>query len=105
MTAGWDVGGKQFYVYMLASRLGGTLYVGVTSDLVRRVWEHKNHVVPSFTSAYGVTKLVWFEVYEEAEAAIVREKRLKDWKRDWKIELIERTNPYWHDLYEDIASP
>jgi putative endonuclease len=95
--------GKQFFVYMLASRIGGTLYVGVTSDLIGRVWQHKNHVVKGFTQRYNVALLVCFEEYASAESAITREKQIKEWKRAWKIELIEKSNPYWHDLYQDIA--
>ncbi len=93
----------QYYTYMMASGKNGTLYVGMTNNLVRRVWEHKNHVLEGFTNTYDVTKLVWFEVHATAEAAIVREKRLKRYKRDWKIELIETENPNWCDLYEKIA--
>jgi len=76
--------------------------VGVTSDLVKRIWEHKNRLVEGFTKRYGVHRLVWYEVHETMESAIVREKRLKKWKRGWKLELIEGTNPDWQDLYETI---
>ncbi len=93
----------QYYTYMMASGKNGTLYIGMTNDLVHRVWEHKNHVAEGFTDTYNVTKLVWFEVHQAAEAAIVREKRLKRYKRDWKIELIEADNPHWDDLYEKIT--
>jgi putative endonuclease len=88
-----------FFVYLLASRPFGTLYVGMTDDLLRRVWQHKTKVVPGFTARYGVDRLVWFEPHETLEAAFVREKRIKEWKRAWKIQLIERNNPYWLDLY------
>ena len=91
-----------YFVYMLASKPRGTLYVGVTNNLVRRVYEHKNHVAAGFTSKYAVTDLVWFEQTSDVAAAIAREKRLKAWKRDWKIALIEAGNPYWHDLYESL---
>lgn len=91
------------YVYMLASARNGTLYVGVTSDLVKRVYEHKAKLVKGFTSRYNVDKLVWFEQSESIESAIAREKQLKEWKRAWKIELIEETNPYWNDLYASIV--
>ena len=91
-----------FFVYLLASKPHGTLYVGSTSDLVRRVWEHKEKVVPGFTAKYGVDRLVWFECYDKLEAALQREKRIKNWKRDWKIELIERENPQWLDRYREI---
>jgi putative endonuclease len=94
---------KQFFVYLLASSVRGTLYVGVTSDLLTRVWQHKNKVVPGFTARYRVDRLVWYEVHETAEGAIRREKQLKEWKRDWKMNLIERDNPNWIDLYADMA--
>jgi putative endonuclease len=89
---------KQPCVYILASRRNGTLYVGVTSDLVKRVWEHKNHVVAGFTRKYGVDRLVWYEVHTSMESAIRREKAIKEWKRAWKVELIEKSNPEWADL-------
>jgi putative endonuclease len=87
-----------FYVYVLASKPYGTLYIGATSDLVRRVWEHKNKVVPGFTRRYGVDRLVWFEAHEARDTALLREKQIKEWKRGWKINLIERENPHWQDL-------
>ncbi len=90
-------------MYILASKRNGTLYVGVTSDLVRRVWEHQNDLVASFTKMYKVHTLVWYEVHESIEAAIAREKNIKAWKRLWKLELIEKTNPDWNDLYEQIV--
>jgi len=92
-----------FYVYLLASKPYGTLYVGVTSDLVKRVWEHKSRAVPGFTSRYGVDTLVWFERHESAEAAICRETQIKEWKRRWKISLIERDNPRWIDLFAGLS--
>ena len=88
-----------FYVYLLASRRDGTLYLGVTGDLVRRVHEHKSHDVPGFSARYGVDRLVWFEVYDNPTDAIAREKALKKWRRDRKIGLIEEQNPDWRDLY------
>lgn len=91
-----------FYVYILASKSYGTLYTGVTTDLMRRVCEHKSKVIPGFTKRYGVDRLVWFEAHDDWEAAISREKRIKEWKRNWKIELIERDNPHWLDLYRDL---
>jgi putative endonuclease len=94
---------KAFVVYMLASEVRGTLYVGVTSDLMKRVWEHKTKAVPGFTARYGVDRLVWFESHENAEAAITREKQIKEWKRDWKMNLIERDNPHWIDLYPSLG--
>ena len=86
------------YVYILASRKHGTLYVGVTSDMPKRVWEHRTGAIPGFTRKYGVKRLVYVEDHGDIEAAIVREKRLKEWRRDWKIQLIERDNPDWNDL-------
>lgn len=94
---------KQFCVYMLASKKNGTLYVGVTSDLPKRVWEHKNGVVEGFTEKYGVHNLVWYEPHVTAESALHREKRLKKYKREAKIKLIADTNPEWNDLYEEIC--
>lgn len=84
------------YVYMLASRPRGTLYIGVTGDLVRRVFEHRSGAVPGFTRRYGVGRLVWFEIFDDVRAAIQREKTMKHWLRAWKIALIERNNPTWH---------
>jgi putative endonuclease len=95
---------KNFYVYILASQRNGTLYVGVTSDLIKRVWEHKNKVSKSFAERYGVNKLVYYEHFVGAEHAIGREKRLKKFNREWKADLIEKTNPDWKDLYEDLLS-
>jgi putative endonuclease len=92
-----------FCVYLLASKPYGTLYVGVTSDLLKRVFEHKSKAVPGFTTRYGVETLVWFEAHDSIEAAIRREKRIKEWKREWKFNLIERTNPHWTDLYPGLA--
>jgi putative endonuclease len=94
---------KQPAVYILASKRNGTLYVGVTSDLVKRVWEHKNNMVEGFTKQYNVHELVWYEPHESMESAIVREKRLKDWKRAWKLKLIESKNPEWLDLFDTIV--
>jgi putative endonuclease len=94
---------KQPCVYMLASRQNGTLYVGVTSDLIKRVWQHKNDIVEGFTRQHGVHVLVWYEIHETMESAIVREKTIKEWKRKWKLNLIERSNPEWRDLYYDLA--
>ena len=93
-----------YYVYLLASRRKGTLYVGVTNDLSKRVWQHKQDLGEGFTKKYGVKSLVWFEQTENIESAIVREKQIKKWNRDWKVELIEKTNPQWRDLYEEIAA-
>ena len=90
-------------VYILANKPYGTLYIGVTSNLVRRVWEHKNDFVAGFTRRYRVHRLIWHEVHESMESAISREKALKKWNRAWKIELIEKSNPKWLDLYEEIS--
>ena len=89
-------------VYILASKRNGTLYVGVTSNLTGRIWQHKNDQVDGFTKRYKVHTLVWNEVHGTMESAILREKVLKEWKRTWKLELIEATNPNWPDLYPDI---
>jgi putative endonuclease len=93
---------KQPATYMLASRRNGTLYVGVSSDLIARAWQHREHIVKGFTSKYNVTRLVWYELHGTMEGAITREKRLKKWNRDWKIRLIEERNPYWNDLWDEI---
>ena len=93
----------QPYVYILASERNGTLYIGVTSDLVKRVWEHKSDFVEGFTKQHQVHTLVWYEMHGSMESAITREKQLKEWKRQWKIELIEKSNPYWNDLYPTIV--
>lgn len=89
---------KQYYVYILASKPLGTLYIGITNDLARRVYEHQNGIIEGFTKKYGVHQLVYFETTESVEVAIVREKQLKKWNRAWKIRLIEKDNPYWQDL-------
>ena len=94
---------KQPCVYILASRKNGTLYAGVTSDLVQRVWQHKNDLAAGFTRKYGVHILVWFEQHETMESAIMREKAIKEWQRVWKLSLIEALNPQWRDLYADIV--
>jgi putative endonuclease len=93
---------KQPCVYILASKRNGTLYVGVTSDLVKRIWEHKNDAVDGFTKKYGVHSLVYYEQCADMTTAIAREKQLKKWNRMWKIELIESVNKEWRDLWEDI---
>jgi putative endonuclease len=92
-----------FWLYILASKPGGTLYVGVTRDLVRRVYEHRMGLVKGFTLRYGVKRLVYFERYDTAIAAIQREKNIKHWSREWKIDLIVSMNPDWHDLYDEIC--
>jgi len=96
--------GLSYYVYILASQAYGTLYIGMTSDLVQRIWEHKSKAVPGFTARYGVDQLVWFETHATAEAAILRMQQIKEWKRGWKFNLIERENPHWVDLYPGICN-
>ena len=93
---------KQPATYILASRRNGTLYIGVTSDLIARIWQHRQHAVAGFSDRYGVTRLVWYQLHATMEAAITREKRLKKWNRAWKIRLIEESNPYWNDLWTDM---
>ena len=94
---------RQYYVYILASAPYGTLYVGITTrDLKRRVWEHQSDFVKGFTQRYGVHNLVWYEVHEDPYEAITREKRIRKWNRDWKINLIQSMNPSWDDLYDQI---
>ncbi|MFZ5791427.1 MAG: GIY-YIG nuclease family protein [Pseudomonadota bacterium] len=92
-----------FYVYILASDRNGTLYIGVTNDIVRRVYEHREGVVPGFTKRYGVKKLVYFETYDDPETTIQRGKHLKQWRRSWKIDLITKANPDWIDLYPSLT--
>jgi putative endonuclease len=96
---------EAFYVYILTNERNGTLYIGVTNDLVRRVFEHKQDVVPGFTKRYGLHDLVYFEHFEDPAKAIQREKTMKFWPRQWKLRKIEEMNPTWRDLYEDIARP
>ncbi len=96
---------KQYYTYILASKIGGTLYIGVTNNLVRRVYEHREKLVDGFTKQYDVARLVYFEVHSDVEAAITREKQMKKWNRAWKVRLIEGSNPNWSDLYNQIAKP
>ena len=97
------MGARSYYVYILASRIGGTLYIGVTNDLVRRVGGHKLKIAEGFTKKHDVTRLVYFEALDQIEQAIHREKRLKKWRRAWKFELIEQHNPQWRDLYDQLA--
>jgi putative endonuclease len=93
-----------YYVYILASRKDGAIYIGVTNDIVRRIYEHRIKAVPGFTSKYNITQLVWFETYDDPISAITREKELKKWKRSWKVQLIEAANPQWSNLYESICN-
>jgi len=95
---------KSYFVYILARERNSTFYVGITSDLAKRVWEHKNEVADGFTKQYGIKTLVYFETFDEPENAIKREKRLKKWPRAWKMKIIEQMNPNWDDLYEKIAN-
>lgn len=90
------------YIYILASQKNGTLYTGVTSDLIKRIYQHKNKEIEGFTYKYNVNQLVYFEVHADIREAILREKRIKKWKRAWKLKLIEKENPYWKDLYESL---
>ena len=94
---------KQYYIYILASQRNGTLYIGTTNNLVRRIWEHKQNLVEGFTQKYNVHQLVWYETVDTPLATITREKQLKKWNRAWKLQLIEEMNPDWKDLYNDIA--
>jgi len=94
---------KQPCVYMLSNGKNGTLYIGVTSDILQRIWQHKNEVVPGFTERYHVHDLVWYEFHTTMESAIWREKNLKDWNRVWKKRLIQKMNPEWRDLYQDLV--
>lgn len=93
---------KNYYVYIMTNKRNGTLYTGVTSDLIKRVWQHKSEVIKSFTSEYDLKQLVFYEVHEDVNEAIKREKLIKRWKRVWKLNLIEKINPNWEDLYEKI---
>ena len=95
---------KEFYVYILSSKKNGTLYIGVTSNLRQRIYQHKNNLTDGFTNKYGVYTLVYYEPHESAYSAISRERRLKEWKRQWKVALIEKCNPEWRDLYLDILN-
>ena len=93
---------KQPAVYILASERNGTLYTGVTSDLVARTWQHREHLVDGFTKRYGVTMLVWYELHGSMDAAILREKQIKKWNRAWKLRLVQEANPRWVDLWPEI---
>ena len=94
---------KQYFVYILASKRNGTLYTGISNTLLKRVWEHKHKVVGGFTKRYGVDKLVYYESFDDVHAAIAREKQIKGWNRAWKIRLIEKINPQWRDLFEELS--
>jgi putative endonuclease len=92
-----------FFVYILASKRNGTLYVGMTDNLANRVWQHRSDIIPGFTKRYGVKMLVWYEVHESRASAFTRERQLKRWNRIWKLQLIERDNPTWRDFWDEIA--
>ena len=94
---------RNYYVYILTNKRNGALYIGVTSDLIKRVWQHKNNIFEGFSKKYKTHHLVYFEEYTSIELALNREKRLKNWQRSWKLELIESSNPYWKDLYDAIV--
>ncbi|WCM28277.1 GIY-YIG nuclease family protein [Sphingomonas sp. QA11] len=96
---------EQFYVYIMANRRNGTVYIGSTNNLIRRTWEHRNGVVEGFTKKYDCRLLVWYEVHDDLESARMREVRMKEWKRAWKVREIEGLNPQWEDLYERFAQP
>ncbi len=93
---------RQPSVYILSSKRNGTLYTGVTSNLIKRIWQHKNHAIEGFTKKYSIHFLVWYELHETMESAIQKEKNIKDWKRAWKLKLIEERNPVWDDLYNEL---
>ncbi len=94
---------KIFYTYILANRKRGTLYIGVTSNLLKRMWEHKNSINEGFTKKYKIHMLVYYETHSTFENAVIREKKLKNWRREWKIDLVEKTNPSWEDFYDNIS--
>jgi putative endonuclease len=94
--------GMAFFVYILANRRNGTLYIGMTDDLVKRIWQHRNNVIPGFTQRYDVKILVWYERHESRESAFARERKMKKWNRAWKLELIEKSNPDWRDLWDEL---
>ncbi len=98
------MGARSYYVYILASRIGGTLYIGVTNDLIRRVSEHRTGAIPGFTKRYGLKSLVYFETYDDIRVAIQREHNMKHWSRTWKVRLILRENSQWRDLFPEISS-
>lgn len=95
---------KKSYVYILTNKMNGTLYIGITSDLIKRTWEHKNEVAESFTKRYGIKQLVYFEVFDDPDCAIQREKKIKKWPRQWKLNVINGLNPEWSDLYDDVCN-
>jgi putative endonuclease len=92
-----------FFVYILASKRNGTLYVGMTDDLMKRVWQHRDGIISGFTAKYSVKTLVWYEPHDSRESAFIRERQIKKWNRAWKIELVEKTNPQWRDIWDDLT--
>ena len=92
-----------FAVYIMTNRPQGVLYTGMTDDLIKRAWEHRTHIRPGFTDKYNCEQLVWYEIHESRESAFARERRIKKWKREWKVKLVEEMNPGWQDLFEQIA--
>ena len=104
MTKRLDGEAARFFVYVMANKRNGTIYIGVTNDLARRVYEHRNKLIKGFTSRYGLRMVVYYEVHQSILTALQRETSLKRWPRKWKLDLIESMNPQWRDLYEDIAS-
>jgi putative endonuclease len=97
-----ESGHMAFWVYVVTNKKNGTLYVGMTDDLVKRIWQHRNELIEGFTKQYGLKMLVWFEFHESRESAFKRERQIKKWNRVWKLELIEKQNPGWRDLWEEI---
>ena len=95
---------RNYYVYIMSNEPYGTLYVGMTNDLIGRVWEHRSKAVKGFTQHFGLDRLVWYEVHEDPYEAITREKRIKNWNRDWKVNLVQRVNPHWDDLFERLTA-
>jgi putative endonuclease len=95
---------RQYYVYILANKRNGTLYIGITNNLTKRIYEHKNNLIEGFTKKYNIHNLVYYEITNDIRSALAREKRLKKWKRRWKLELIEKSNPKWEDLYNDLLN-
>ena len=91
-----------FYVYILANQRNGTIYTGMTDDLAKRIWQHRNGVIPGFTKSYSVKTLVWYEQHESRESAFIRERQIKKWNRAWKLKIIEGMNPQWRDLWDDL---
>ena len=94
---------KNYYIYIMTNKRNGTLYIGVTNDLIRKVYEHKNYLLDGFTKNYDIKMLVYFEIYDSIETALNREKNIKAWQRSWKVRIIEEQNPHWNDLYNQVT--